>query len=71
MMRFSKRDFLRSVAGIGALSAFRPAFASPTGFWEDIRAAYRVTDSFIQLENGYYSLASNEVLEPYLRHIQD
>lgn len=71
MMRFSKRDFLRSVAGIGALSAFRPAFASPTGFWEDIRAAYGVTDSFIQLENGYYSLASNEVLEPYLRHIQD
>lgn len=71
MMRFSKRDFLRSVAGIGALSAFRPAFASPTSFWEDIRAAYGVTDSFIQLENGYYSLASNEVLEPYLRHIQD
>lgn len=69
MMRLTKRDFLRSVAGFGVLSAFRPAL--PADFWQEIRAAYDVTDSFIQLENGYYSLASKEVLDPYLRQIQD
>lgn len=39
-------------------------------FWAQIRAAYPVTKDFIQLENGYYSLAAQEVLDSYQQHIQ-
>ncbi|GAB4014894.1 aminotransferase class V-fold PLP-dependent enzyme [Spirosoma koreense] len=40
-------------------------------FWKKIRALYPVTTDFIQLENGYYSLAAKPVLDSYLQHIRD
>ena len=39
-------------------------------FWAEIRKSYKVTQDFIHLENGYYSLASDEVLENYIKHIR-
>ncbi|GAB4000979.1 aminotransferase class V-fold PLP-dependent enzyme [Spirosoma daeguense] len=39
-------------------------------FWATIRAAYPITNDFIQLENGYYSLAAQPVMDSYLKHIQ-
>jgi len=39
-------------------------------FWESIRKRYTVTPDFIQLENGYYSLASDPVLEAYIGHVR-
>lgn len=44
--------------------------AHQEGFWAAIRTAYPVTTDFIQLENGYYSLAAQPVLDSYLKHIQ-
>lgn len=39
-------------------------------FWDGIRRGYAVTPDFIQLENGYFSLASSDVLEQYITHIR-
>ncbi len=39
-------------------------------FWDSVRRRYTVTPDFIQLENGYFSLASSEVLEQYIAHIR-
>ncbi|MEP6621556.1 MAG: aminotransferase class V-fold PLP-dependent enzyme [bacterium] len=39
-------------------------------FWESIRKSYTVTPDFIQLENGYFSLAASPVLESYIGHLR-
>lgn len=85
MSSLSKRQFIKSLVGTAALSTwagFEEALANAThvasatlaqqeDFWSAIRAAYPVTTDFIQLENGYYSLAAKPVMDSYLRHIQD
>ncbi|MCY7350097.1 MAG: aminotransferase class V-fold PLP-dependent enzyme [Cytophagaceae bacterium] len=83
MPSFSKRKFLKTIAGATAFNAlsWEKALAgvaqiSPKDlardeeFWRQIRAGYPVTNQFIHLENGYYSLASQEVLDKYVQHIQ-
>ena len=84
MPSLSKRQFLKSLVGTAALSTWagleetlaKVAHVSPSmlaqeeSFWADIRAAYPVTTDFIQLENGYYSLAAQPVMDGYLKHIQ-
>lgn len=86
MRLFNKRQFLQTIASFtgGALlpsmsmeSLFAQmnhlspqAVAQDDAFWQKIRAAYGVTKDFIQLENGYYSLAAQEVLENYIGHIR-
>ena len=82
----SKRHFLQSVAAAGASSLLPFAgfervlerarqhspetLARREDLWDEMRHAYTVTPDFIQLENGYFSLASNPVLEAYLGHIR-
>lgn len=46
------------------------ALATRDDFWETMRKSYSVTPDFIQLENGYFSLAANPVLEAYITHIR-
>lgn len=46
------------------------ALAKQDDFWETMRHSYSVTPDFIQLENGYFSLAANPVLEAYIQHIR-
>ncbi|QMW01753.1 aminotransferase class V-fold PLP-dependent enzyme [Spirosoma foliorum] len=84
MTSLSKRQFLKSLVGTAALStwadleetlanvAYMPArtLAKEEEFWAKIRTAYPVTTKFIQLENGYYSLAAQPVMDSYLKHIQ-
>ncbi|MDJ1497773.1 aminotransferase class V-fold PLP-dependent enzyme [Cytophagaceae bacterium DM2B3-1] len=84
MKSLSKRQFLKSVAGIsGSLTLSNwentfaqvahisaPELAKKEEFWVQIRKGYTVTPDFIQLENGYYSLAATEVLEKYIEHIR-
>ncbi|MBC3783860.1 aminotransferase class V-fold PLP-dependent enzyme [Spirosoma utsteinense] len=84
MANLSKRQFLRSIVGTAALSTWAGldetlakvasvppvALAQEEDFWASIRAAYPVTKDFIQLENGYYSLAAQPVMDSYLKHIQ-
>ena len=73
-----------AVAGAAVLAPFagiEAAFARTAGLapdviathhdlWDDLRAKYGVTHDFIQLENGYYSLAATPVLEAYIGHIR-
>ncbi|GAB2519565.1 aminotransferase class V-fold PLP-dependent enzyme [Spirosoma aerophilum] len=84
MPTLSKRQFLKSLAGTAALSTWAgldetlakvahvpsATLAQAEDFWVAIRAAYPVTKEFIQLENGYYSLAAQPVMDSYLKHIQ-
>ena len=84
MPSLSKRQFLKTLAGATTLSAWTgldetlanvahipaAALAREEAFWAKIRAVYPVTTDFIQLENGYYSLAAQPVLDNYLKHIQ-
>ncbi|GAA4410030.1 aminotransferase class V-fold PLP-dependent enzyme [Nibrella viscosa] len=86
MPPLTKRDFLKTIAGttgLTMLSGFNPAEAfdrvaalTPTElardepFWQQIRSAYTVTSDFIHLENGYYSLAAQDVLDNYQQHIR-
>lgn len=80
----SKRQFLKFALGAVGLSGLRweqalanVAARTPTelapqdDFWGQLGAAYPVTNDFIQLENGYYSLTAQPVLDKYLKHIQD
>lgn len=79
----SKRQFLKNITGLSALSVLNfdelfakniqtSAFnlAQDEDFWLQIRKAYQVTQDFIHLENGYYSLASEEVLEAYIKYLR-
>ncbi len=83
MKSFSKRQFLKTLGGSSGLlllnlgeSLARVAHLAPgalageEGFWREIRKSYTVTHDFIHLENGYFSLASDEVLRQYLQHIR-
>ncbi|GAB4039984.1 aminotransferase class V-fold PLP-dependent enzyme [Spirosoma jeollabukense] len=86
MSTLSKRQFLKSIVGATALSTgnwfdwnealaqvkhVSPAeLATKEDFWAKIRAVYPVTNEFIQLENGYYSLAAQPVMDSYVQHIR-
>jgi selenocysteine lyase/cysteine desulfurase len=83
MPQISKRQFLKNITGLSAFSMInldellaKHTSTSPTDlaqnedFWQQIRKMYNVTQDFIHLENGYYSLASSEVLEAYIKHIK-
>jgi len=45
--------------------------AADETFWQSIRKQYGVTRDFIQLENGYYSLTAEPVLERYVHHVRE
>ena len=87
-MLTSKRDFLKTMGGLGAafslnsLTVFDSAFskidhlsplkvAENNDFWEEIRKAYRLKPDYINLENGYYSMQSEEVLNAFIKHVKE
>ncbi|WP_277336985.1 aminotransferase class V-fold PLP-dependent enzyme [Runella sp. MFBS21] len=83
-MLLNKRQFMQSLTGLIGLSqsnidALLSSIYSQTpeqvaqdeAFWGELRKGFTVTKDFIHLENGYYILASNEVLEAYIQHIRD
>ena len=50
-------------------SRIAPAtLAQDNDFWNSLRKRYTLPSDFIQLENGYYSLAAEPVLEAYFSH---
>ena len=70
-MPLSKRQFLKTLAGAASLATVAPdVLARQDDFWQQLRTQYPVTPDFIQLENGYYSLASQPVLDSYQQHIR-
>jgi selenocysteine lyase/cysteine desulfurase len=70
-----------SVAPLRSLDALRAAnarfaqqsaseLAANQDYWDTVRAAYDITPSFTQLENGYFSPCAREVHERYLAHLR-
>jgi selenocysteine lyase/cysteine desulfurase len=82
-----KRTFLKTItlAGLGApagLTAMAerigryndvpPArLATDEDFWSAVRGGYRLKPDYINLENGYYNIQPEEVLEAFIRHVRD
>jgi selenocysteine lyase/cysteine desulfurase len=79
----NKRDFLRTSAsaGLGVLFAENlwaqlatlPAsrLAESEDFWGTVRASYRLKPDYINLENGYYCIQSQPVLEAFIARVRE
>lgn len=79
----NKRAFIRSstTAGLGLLfgdqlwakySAMPAAeLANEPDFWETLRGQYRLNPAYINLENGYYSMQSQPVLDAFVAKVRD
>jgi len=78
----NKRTFLKTAAraSVGALIApellARLADAAPLelaqddAFWTALRGKYRLTPDYINLENGYYAMQAEPVLEAFIGHVR-
>ncbi len=80
-----KRTFLKhtSLIGLGSLLSFSALgkvlesakdmapedLAKEADFWETIRKGYKLKPDYINLENGYYCIQPQEILEKYMEHI--
>ena len=40
-------------------------------FWKEMRKTYRLKPDYINLENGYYSMQSEEVLNAFVAHVRE
>lgn len=81
----NKRDFLRatSAASMGLAlgdvsSLFAEAAHIPAGdlaqdeaFWSTIRAKFKLKADYINLENGYYCMQPQEVLEAFIARVRE
>lgn len=82
-----KRTFLRNTGllGLATLTGF-PALSKlvdevahlPAGevakdedFWTGIRRGYQLNPDYINLENGYYCIQPQEILDRYIEHIRE
>ncbi|MGA2384363.1 MAG: aminotransferase class V-fold PLP-dependent enzyme [Gemmatimonadales bacterium] len=78
-----KREFLRTMGGaslalIFGEQAWARYAALPPGtlaqdedFWAQIRTKYILTSDYINLENGFYLMQSQPVLEAFIRRVRD
>ena len=78
----NKREFLRTLGGASLSVMFAPKvldryarmpyaeLAQDEAFWGTIRGKYRLVPDYINLENGYYSMQSQPVLEAFVGHIR-
>jgi len=46
------------------------ALAQDNDFWQSLRKRFTLPSDFIQLENGYYSLTADPVLDAYVGHVR-
>ncbi len=79
----NKRDFVQAIGGasfgllftdgtLARYAALPPAMlARQDDFWATLRRKYRLTPDYINLENGYYSMQSQPVLEAFITHVRD
>ena len=78
----NKREFVGTLgrASIGLMvspsllaryaSAPHEEVAEDEAFWAAIRGKYRLTPEYINLENGYYSMQAEPVLEAFIGHVR-
>ncbi len=83
----NKRTFLKntSLLGLASLSGFSalgnvmdtigdmpPAEASKSDdFWLEVRGQYKLKPDYINLENGYYCIQPQAILDRYVEHIKE
>jgi selenocysteine lyase/cysteine desulfurase len=77
-----KREFVRTLGGASLGLLVSPSIlarymampptelAEDEAFWRTIRGKYRLTPDYINLENGYYSMQAEPVLEAFVRHVR-
>ena len=82
-----KRTFIKttSLIGLGSFVGF-PAFsrlfesvshipslqlAKDEDFWLSVRSGYKLKPDYINLENGYYCIQPQEVLDAYIGHLRE
>lgn len=78
----NKREFVRSLGGASLGLMLSPEILTRLGsepaellaqddaFWTALRGKYRLTPDYINLENGYYSMQSEPVLEAFITSIR-
>ena len=78
----NKREFVRTLGGASVSLMFGPEVLTRLGseppellaqddaFWTSLRGKYRLTPDYINLENGYYSMQSEPVLEAFIASIR-
>ena len=78
----NKREFLRTLGGASLSVMFAPnvlarysrmpyaELAQDEAFWAAIRAKYRLVPDYINLENGYYSMQAQPVLDAFVNHVR-
>jgi selenocysteine lyase/cysteine desulfurase len=78
-----KRDFVRTLGGASLSLLFAPSqlaafnrfsatdLAARADFWDTLRSQYLLTPAYINLENGYYSMQSEPVLEKFIAHVKE
>ncbi len=45
--------------------------SSDDDFWNSIRGGYKLKPEYINLENGYYNILPEEILENYIKHVRE
>ena len=78
----NKRDFLRTVGGASLGMMFGPdllaryastpaaTLAEDEPFWAAVRAKFKLTPDYINLENGYYCFQPEEVLDVFIKNVR-
>jgi selenocysteine lyase/cysteine desulfurase len=78
----NKREFVRTLGGASLGLVFSPSvlarymamphteLAQDEAFWGTIRRKYKLTPEYINLENGYYSMQAEPVLEAFIGHVR-
>jgi selenocysteine lyase/cysteine desulfurase len=83
----NKRVFLKSMGllGVGSFPSYAAIekwidsvshmspsqLAEDEKFWEKVREGYRLKPDYINLENGYYCIQPQEVLDRFVEHVRD
>lgn len=79
----NKREFLRGVGGCSVAALLGPTawsrwarlepreLARAEEFWSELRGKYRLTDEYVNLENGYYSMMAQPVLEAFVERVRE
>jgi selenocysteine lyase/cysteine desulfurase len=78
-----KREFVRTLGAVSLAALFGDdlwaryralpprELAADDAFWDRIRREYVLTPDYITLENGYYCLQSQPVLEAFIGHVRE
>jgi hypothetical protein len=45
--------------------------AADEEFWNQVRAGYKLKPDYINLENGYYNIQPEEILQAFMRHVNE